>query len=188
MIQRYLTRPIKKLERGCCVCFVVLFVALMHASSAQEVLQEQLQAEAAYYAGAESYDAGLYDDAIGSWRQAASLCHSGAMVALANLYDTGEGVTPDPEAALSFYQIAAQLGNAVAQMNLGDYFARRLDGNKAKKPDQIQALTWLGLAARSGLTWAERRYEDVWQATPEGARERAIFKINVFEPFKLIRC
>jgi|GEM_PF-1565592 len=138
-------------------------------------------ADASYYAGAKAYDAGFYAEAVAHWRSAIEHCHLGAMVAMANLYDTGEGIPSDPEKAHALYSVAANAGDPVAQMNLGHHYATGI----GVAPNPIKALTWLGLAARAGQTWARDQFALTVNATSAWDRSQAE---EAIDSFVLTRC
>lgn len=117
-------------------------------------------ARADFAAGLQAYDAGDYDEALAQWRAAAEAGDAGAgqaQVAIAGLYQFGEGVSRDDREAARWYRRAARLGNADAQQTLGEFYA---EGRGVPK-DLVTAHMWLGRAAAQGSTWAERRRREV---------------------------
>jgi TPR repeat protein len=73
------------------------------------------------------------------------------------MYEDGKGVTRDLEQAVSWYQKAAEQGNAVAQNNLGLMY---LNGSGVKK-DSSQAVYWLKKSAVQGNLYAKRELENM---------------------------
>ncbi len=73
----------------------------------------------------------------------------------------------DLAAAARWYHRAAEQGEAVAQLNLGDLYSR---GSGVLR-DLVQAYMWLPLAAAQGRRWADRRRREV--AAGMTAAERA---------------
>ena len=62
------------------------------------------------------------------------------------MYDNGQGVPQDYAAAMKWYRLAADQGNAKAQSNLGVMY-----GNGQGVPqDYVQAHLWWSLAAAGG--------------------------------------
>jgi TPR repeat protein len=81
-----------------------------------------------------------------------------AQVALAGLYENGEVTgTPDYRMAARWYRRAAEQGDAVAQMNLGNLYARGLGVGR----DDVAAWVWLARAARQGRDWAAERRNEI---------------------------
>ena len=57
-------------------------------------------------------------------------------------YKNGDGVEQDPEMAIAFFKIAAQLGHMLAQMAVGSYYYAL--------NDCYEAIKWIGMAAELG--------------------------------------
>lgn len=123
--------------------------------------------------GMRAFDAGDYAEARASWERAAASGKTVAMTSLANLYSQGQGVRRDPGMALTYYRMAAERGDAVAQMNLGDLFARS---------DPVLACMWLGLAAAQGKSWAAKRHEDVLATMTASQIAEAEARIKAWKP------
>ena len=68
------------------------------------------------------------------------------------IYLYGYGVEKDPKQAFSWFQRAAEGGNAKAQSNLGQMYA---EGTGVEK-DLVKAYQWLTLAAQQGETNAPK--------------------------------
>ena len=66
------------------------------------------------------------------------------------MYRFGEGGPPDPAKAATWYRRAAERGEPVAQMNLGEMYALGVGVQR----DPVQGLVWLRRAARQGKGWA----------------------------------
>ena len=102
--------------------------------------------------GLQAFDGGDYAEARAAWERAAAGGNTLAMTSLANLYTQGQGVRRDPGMAFSWYKRAAEHGDAVGQMNLGELYAAR---------DPVTAYFWLSLAANQGNGWAATRLKDI---------------------------
>lgn len=101
--------------------------------------------------GLEAYDAGDLRTAYEEWLPLAQAGDLQAQVALAGILETGgSGLARNLPAALAWYRRAAERGDAVAQMNLGDRYARGAGLGR----DPVQALAWFTLAAEQGRRWA----------------------------------
>ena len=74
-------------------------------------------------AGVEAYDGGDLEAAFASFHAGAIAGDASAQVALAGLYQFGEGVARSDAAAAKWYLRAARLGDAVAQINLAEAYA-----------------------------------------------------------------
>lgn len=74
-----------------------------------------------------------------------------ALVAVANEYLAGEGLTRDPDAAADLYQQAAEVGDPVGMTSLGQMYAR---GDSVSE-DQVAARSWYRQAADRGYAPAE---------------------------------
>lgn len=125
--------------------------------------------------GMRAFDAGDYAEARANWERAAVSGNTTAMNALANLYSQGQGVRRDPGMALTYYKMAAERGDAVAQMNLGDLYAQS---------DPVAACMWLGLAAAQGKTWAAKRHRAVSANMTASQLAEAKVRIRAWKPIK----
>lgn len=104
--------------------------------------------------GLAAYDAGQLRDAYEEWLPLAEAGDLRAQVALAGLLQVGgRGMDRDLPAAAAWYRRAAERGDPVAQMNLGDLYA---EGQGVER-DLVQAVAWLSLAAEQGRLWAAQR-------------------------------
>jgi TPR repeat protein len=114
--------------------------------------------------GAKAYDGGDYETAFAEWTVLAWQNDTRAQVAIAGMYRSGEGRPVDLVSALRWYRRAAELGDAIGQLNLGEMYSLGLGVAR----DVVQAHFWLSLAARKGRDWArERRDELATEMTPE---------------------
>jgi len=81
------------------------------------------------------------------FKQAAAAGHAGAMFAIGALYDSGQGLSLDREAAQKWFAAAAQRGHAHAQLMLGRYLFKGTAGEY----DPAAGRIWLERAAAQGL-------------------------------------
>jgi hypothetical protein len=94
------------------------------------------------------------------------------------MYDTGEGVQQDSQAALRLYILAADQDHAAAQIMLGVMYA---DGNGVPK-DPVMAYMWFNLATRLGAEDAKRYRQDVARSmTPTQIAEAQQMTLDWFE-------
>ena len=108
--------------------------------------------------GVAAYDAGDLRAAYETWLSLAEAGDASAQVALAGLLETGgPGLARDLGAAAAWYRRAARGGNAVAQMNLGQFYAHGI----ALPRDPVRALAWFALAAAQGRNWAAERHAEL---------------------------
>ncbi len=84
------------------------------------------------------------------WHAQAETGDANALFNLGQYFRRGIGIQPDPQRARGYYQQAAELGHAGAQLNLGTlyYFA-------PDKPNLEQVLYWWGKAAHQGEPQAQ---------------------------------
>jgi len=119
------------------------------------------RAQAGFSDGLAAYDAGDYGAAYQAWLPLARAGDGDAQAAIADLYLSGLLDRPVGAnarrriniTAVWWYRQAARCGHVIAQLNLGDLYA---DGVAVER-DLVEAYLWLGLAARGGNAWAERR-------------------------------
>ncbi len=130
------------------ICFVLVIVL------AASTYGSGRSAFADFVDGLAAYDSGQLRDAYDEWLPLAEAGDLQAQVALAGLLQVGgRGVARDLPAAAVWYRRAAERGDPVAQMNLGDLYA--LGQGVAR--DLVQAVAWLSLAAEQGRLWAAQR-------------------------------
>ncbi len=130
-------------------------------------------AEADVADGVRAYDAGWYDEALAEFLPAAEAGDVQAQMALASMYQVGEGVAQSDGEAFRWTRAAAERGDAVAQINLSQFFA----SGRGVVPDAGQSYFWLLLAADQENDWARTRLEPaaarLAEAEAETERERA---------------
>ncbi|MEE8173235.1 MAG: hypothetical protein V3T62_09935 [Alphaproteobacteria bacterium] len=119
------------------------------------VLLPMLAARADVADGVRAYDAGWYEDALAEFLPAAQAGDMQAQMALASMYQFGEGVAQDDGEAAKWTRAAAERGDAVAQINLSEYFA----AGRGVARDAAESYFWLLLAASQGNAWARARLE-----------------------------
>ena len=147
---------------------VILFV------TAASTLGSGRPAFADFAQGLEAYDAGDLGAAYAEWLPLAEAGNLQAQVGLAGILETGgQGLTRDLVAAALWYRRAAERGEAVAQMNLGDIYAQ----GRGLDRDPIKALAWFSLAAEQGRRWAAER-RDALSATMTAAQRQAAERLG----------
>lgn len=104
--------------------------------------QEAVESLEAYAA----FKKGDYKTAREQWLSLAERQNTSAMINLANLYEQGKGVDPDPVAAAEWLTKAADLGDSRAQLNLGLAYER----GAGVPRDPRRAADWFRLAAEQG--------------------------------------
>lgn len=114
-------------------------------------------AQADFGAGLAAYDAGDYAAAREAWQPLAENGDPDALVALASLHVEGVGMRQDFILAAKLFRRAADQGYMVAQLNLGDYYAR----GRGVPRDLASAWMWLSLAARQGSAWSAARRDKI---------------------------
>ena len=94
------------------------------------------------------------------------------------MYDAGNGLAKDLLQAANWYRKAAQQGNSLAQLAMGDFYK---EGHGLSK-DIVQAYMWYSLAASQGEKGAAKILEDLQlQMTPTQITE-AKRLANAFRP------
>ncbi|MGO1118116.1 hypothetical protein ACTL6U_05405 [Rhodovibrionaceae bacterium A322] len=93
-----------------------------------------------------------------------------AQVALADL--ALADLVPDlsQAGAIALFLDAAQRGDAVAQLNIGDYYAR---GAHGLPRDRVKAWVWLSRAAAQGRMWAAQQRSRIERLMTETERAEA---------------
>ncbi len=120
--------------------------------------------------GVEAYDAGDLGTAYAEWLPLGEAGNLQAQVALAGILETGgSGLARDLSAAARWYRQAAERGDAVAQMNLGQMYAQ----GWGLARDRVQALAWFSLAAEQGRQWAAERRDALQSDLTAAQREAA---------------
>ena len=93
-----------------------------------------------------AHDAGRFAEARHGFRALADQGSAIGETMLGVIYAHGQGVTPDPATAVSYWFRAANRGYAPAQLAL----ARALAAGTGVAPDATEAWLWASLAARGG--------------------------------------
>jgi len=132
---------IKKQLLLVCVCVFAL--------NGQAIASELSDATAAYKAGNFSKAASLFIPL-------AKRGEAQAQGFLAAMYDKGQGVSQDYEAAAKWYRLAAEQGNASAQSSLAFMYSK----GQVVPLDYKEALKWYRLAAEQGNADAQLRLGD----------------------------
>jgi len=93
--------------------------------------------------GQDAYKRGEYKTALKEWEPLANTGNARAQYGLGWLYQKGEGVSQDDQAAFNWHLLAAEQGHPDAQHGLGFIFAN----GKGVETNDIQAHMWWDLAA-----------------------------------------
>lgn len=133
-------------------------------------------ARADFSAGLRAYDGGDYATARAEWEPLAAAGDGDALIALAGLYRQGLGIRADLNRAIRLYRRAAQGGNPVAQVNLGEIHQLGLAG----AVDLRAAYFWYELAARQGHSWAIERLKQIGPRLAPAARAEAAQRADVW--------
>lgn len=124
--------------------------------------------------GVRAYDAGWYEEALEEFLPAAKAGDVQAQLALASMYQFGEGVRQNDLEAAKWTRAAAERGDAVAQINLSEFYT----AGRGVPRDAAESYFWLLLAAGQTNRWAETRLAAaaarLWDSTAETMRARAI--------------
>ncbi|MEE2969836.1 MAG: tetratricopeptide repeat protein [Pseudomonadota bacterium] len=148
---------------------VALTVALYFAA---------LPARADFAAGAKAYDGGDYKTAFAEWSVLAESGDSDAQVALAGLYRHGLGRDYDMVQAAIWYRRAAEQGDVIGQLNLGEF---HLTGARVKR-NPVEAYMWLSLSAARGNDWAVAKRNELSVHLTRDQLSRAMPRINAWRP------
>ncbi|PLK46972.1 tetratricopeptide repeat protein [Uliginosibacterium sp. TH139] len=95
-----------------------------------------------YYKGLYDYELD-YAEARSHFELAAEEDHPEALIALAEMYRLGKGVSKDPKAAFEYTKRSAEAGYPKAQFNLYEYYKSGIVATK----DEEQAIHWLKSSA-----------------------------------------
>ena len=128
-------------------CLIICLVLPAHVLP---VLADDRNGGQAFSDGLEAYDGGNYEDTLLLWHEAAQKGHLDAITSLADMLYRGIGTRIDVDGAVWWYNLAARMGDPVAQMTLGEFSARGIGGAR----DRVAAYIWVGLAAEQGYSWA----------------------------------
>ncbi len=93
-----------------------------------------------------AYNKGDHTTAVRLLRPLAEKSDADAQYQLGRMYSSGEGVSQDEAAAMSWYRKAAERGSADAQRHLGIVY----DGGLGVPQDYETAVSWLRRAAEQG--------------------------------------
>ncbi len=108
--------------------------------------------------GLRAYDGGRYAEAAMVWGRLAKAGDIDAQTALAGLYISAPpGIAYSPAKAVSLYRQAAKQGDPIAQMNLGDFYAKGV----GVSIDFAKSAFWLRRAANKDYDWAAKRLRQI---------------------------
>ena len=94
----------------------------------------------------DAYQTAVYAEARAEWEQQAAQGDMQSQRQLGVMYLLGQGLDPDYEMALDWFNKAAAQGEDIAQYQLGFIYAQ----GKGVDPDNVQAFMWYSLAAQQG--------------------------------------
>jgi len=138
---------------------LILMVSALFMASATMTVAE----ESDFQAGVRILDSG---DSIGAARHFKRCSDQGELrcqIAYASFLHRGEGVRQNIRSAFDLYYIAAQKGDATAQLNVGEFY----ENGDVVDADMREAAFWYSLAALQGREWAITRKEIIIsQLTP----------------------
>ena len=126
-------------------------------------------ARADFADGAEAYDGGDYATAFTEWIGLARDDDATAQVAIAGMFRFGEGRTVDLAEAARWYRRAADLGEPIAQLNLGEMYLMGV----GVPQDVVRAHLWLSLAARQDRAWARDKRDALARSMSRDQLDRA---------------
>lgn len=146
-----------------------------NTEEAEKLLKESREKgiyEASYGLGLIAERAEKYDDAVEYYSEAAELGNAAAQNALACFYIEGKGVNDNDDAAVQWFELAANQGSTDAMANLGAIMVSIPDS-----PDMERGVELLRQASAAGNTEAAKfvaiRDRAIAEARREQARERA---------------
>jgi hypothetical protein len=126
-------------------------------------------ARADFAAGAKAYDGGDYATAFSEWIGLARADDATAQVAIAGMFRFGEGRRVDLVEAARWYRRAADLGEPIAQLNLGEMYLLGIGVPR----DAVRAHLWLSLATRQGRAWARDKRDALARSMSRDQLDRA---------------
>jgi len=129
--------------------------------------------------GVRAFDAGWYEDALAEFLPAAEAGDMQAQLALASMYQFGEGVAQNDAEAAKWTRAAAELGDPVAQINLSQFLA----AGRGVERDAAESYFWLLLAAGQNNSWAKARYAAAAAGLQEVAAAAARARAANWSPF-----
>jgi endonuclease YncB( thermonuclease family) len=130
---------------------MVRSIKILLATTASLLAAQVNLARADISEGIAAYDGGDLDSAFAVFLGAAQAGDPEAQVALASLYQFGEGVPRNSLRAATWYRHAAGEGDPVAAANLGALYAV----GEGVPRDMTEAYVWFSIAAAGGNGWAE---------------------------------
>ena len=121
-----------------------------------------------------AYKAQKFKDALPLCLRAANAedADSKALISLASLYESGQGVTKDEAEAVKWYRKAAEQGNASAQYDLG--------GMCLRKRDYTEAVKWFRKAAEQGYAIAQVVLGAMYSSGKEGLKQDYSEALSLF--------
>ncbi|MDA0230816.1 MAG: hypothetical protein O3B21_11600 [Proteobacteria bacterium] len=129
--------------------------------------------------GVRAYDAGWYAEAVAEFLPAAEAGDVRAQLALASMYQFGEGVPQNDVGAARWTRGAAERGDPVAQINLSQFFA----AGRGVRRDVAESYFWLLLAAGQGNNWAQVRLAAAAVNLPNSAASAVQARAANWTPF-----
>ncbi len=94
----------------------------------------------------DAYQTAVYAEARAEWEEQAAQGDMQSQRQLGVMYLLGQGLDPDYEMALEWFNKAAAQGEDIAQYQLGFIYAQ----GKGVDPDNVQAHMWYSLSAKQG--------------------------------------
>lgn len=152
----------------------IFFTALLLA-----VLFPLVSSRADVADGVRAYDAGWYADALAEFLPAAEAGDMQAQLALASMYQFGEGVAQNDIEAARWTRAAAERGDPVAQINLSQFFA----AGRGVERDAAEGYFWLLLAAGQDSNWAKARLAPAAAGLPDAAAAAERARAANWAPF-----
>lgn len=156
------------------IAVIKFFAALLLA-----LLLPILAARADVSDGVRAYDAGWYDEALAEFLPAAEAGNRQAQMALASMYQFGEGVAQSDVEAARWTRAAAERGDPVAQINLSQFLA----SGQGVTRDPAESFFWLLLAAKEGNSWAQARLDTTAASLSDSAGESERARAANWSPF-----
>ncbi len=139
-----------KLEAGssfCTECGTKIGDTVAQTNTTPSLSEKEIQSS--YKKGKECYDRRLYEFAFKHFQTAAMQGHMEAQYKLAEMYESGFGVSESEKHAIKWYHIAAEQGHAASQYELAINY---MDGNEdiGIEKDYETGLKWLTLSVEQG--------------------------------------
>lgn len=118
--------------------------------------------------GLKAYDSGRYRQAAAVWSRLSEAGNADAQTALAGLFIAAPpGIEYSPVKAIALYRMASEKGDPIAQMNLGDLYAKGVGTDI----DLGKAAFWFNLAAAAGYDWARARSREIENRLSDADRD-----------------